>query len=134
MEDYVSFETANLLKEKGFDERGLCVYTIEDQSFHVFGDWVENSCLMGHLISAPTLQMAMKWLRTKNIFIDIFHYNSKMAPFVWLIFAYDVLAPQRAETYEEAVENAIKYVLEHWDDVNDALSKYYENDSKYLKI
>lgn len=52
-EDYVSFNTAKLLKEKGFDE--------ECQQY--YGDY-KYSC--------PTLQMAMKWLReVHNLFIFI---------------------------------------------------------------
>ena len=81
-EDYVSFETAKLLKEKGFDEAthqfykaitylgteatNICIKLldgIEDEPFHnsVYGvdlngeDTGEYAC--------PTLQMAMKWLR-----------------------------------------------------------------------
>ena len=75
-EDYVSFETAKLLKEKGFDGILPCVYIDTKKSD-------KKPCLLdtlcnyndGHIkdvISAPTLQMAMKWLREKhNLFIFI---------------------------------------------------------------
>lgn len=67
-EDYVSFETAKLLKKKGFD--GECDYLYADGKLMradafacdwnkgetMFADY-ENEC------SAPTFQMAMKWLR-----------------------------------------------------------------------
>lgn len=118
-EDYVSFETAKLLKEKGFDERGLCVYTVDNKELIVFGDWVENSCLLPHLIAAPTLQMAMKWLRVKyNIHIEpryfpmpnIYRYIIIRSP-----VTIDNISshPQYFSSYEDACEAAIKYCLEN---------------------
>ena len=62
-EDYVSFETAELLKEKGFYE--FCPYsysTFFPNSPH-FGVTDLRKGSMKHQIYAPTLQMAMKWLR-----------------------------------------------------------------------
>ena len=136
-EDYVSFETAKLLKEKGFDEG--CSFVVNTISKGVMPvSWPttnsdiedEKACL----IALPTLQMAMKWLREKNIFIDIYHYNFRKAPFVWLIFAYNKLTPRAEQTYEQAAESAIKYILENWDDINEVLEKYYKNDEILQKI
>ena len=131
-EDYVSFEVAKLLKERGFDGDTSCYYTPDNEkrwTYQHYQDFDKKD-----RIECPTLQMAMKWLRTKNIFIDVFHYNSKMAPFVWVIFAYNVLTPQRVDTYEEAEEAAIKYVLENWDDVNKVLDEYYKYENLLPKI
>lgn len=124
-EDYVSFEIAKLLKEKGFDERGLCVYTVEEERFYTFGDWVENSCLLPNLISAPTHQMALKWLReVHKIFVEPFvaidlngkyHYSFRLLNSI----CKDILEPKDLvridvkDTYEEAVEAALKYTLEN---------------------
>lgn len=124
-EDYVSFEVAMLLKEKGFDERGLCVYVVEDKSLIVFGDWVENSCLLEHLIAAPTHQMALKWLReVHKIFVEPFvaidlngkyHYCFRLLNSI----CKDILEPKDLvkidfkDTYEEAVETALLYVLKN---------------------
>lgn len=67
-EDYVGYETAKLLKEKGFDEECNIAYfngTLVDYTMFGF-------CLGGDLIDCPTLQMAMKWLRiVHNLFIFI---------------------------------------------------------------
>ena len=76
-ESYVSFETARLLKEKGFPQH-ITSYT------YFVGDDKKRGCVVGefighpsietdiHLIDAPTQQMAMAWLREhKNIDIDI---------------------------------------------------------------
>ena len=133
-EDYVSFEIAQLLKEKGFDGHTYAYYEDEDNpniSLHASKSINWNKT---EFISKPTLQMVMKWLRERRIFIDIFHYNSKFAPFVWMIFAYNKTSPQRAETYEEAAEAAIKYILENWDDVNSVLDEYYKVDKKLPMI
>lgn len=61
-EDYVSFENAKLLKEKGFDEG--C-----DKYYPIKGGEVEELTLdelnyhRSQFIKAPTHQMAMRWLR-----------------------------------------------------------------------
>lgn len=123
-EDYVSFETAKLLKEKGFDVWG-------DGSFGtVTKIWKEyspsgmlNDCSMGlpsrKAFPAPTLQMAMKWLReVHNIHIEVRYF------FVPHIYKYTITYtpvtldniishPQCFNTYEEACEAAIKYCLEN---------------------
>ena len=158
-EDYVSFETAKLLKEKGFDGKCYKVwahYTSSTPKLWAAPTFVEGETIVDresvesaervwnmiyadsenkyHGYLAPTLQMAMKWLREKNIFIDIYHYNFRKAPFVWLIFAYNKLTPRAEQTYEQAAESAIKYILENWDDINEVLEKYYKNDEILQKI
>ena len=79
-EDYVSFETAKLLKEKGFSENteheiwyvikqfstgchwNSCTYKVGDTT----REYDDDCC-----IPMPTLQMAMKWLReVHNLFIQ----------------------------------------------------------------
>ena len=66
-EDYVSFETAKLLKEKGFNE--ICKYEYSvpnvDKGYVLqrFFKPIKNSELIDDAYTAPTLGMAMKWLR-----------------------------------------------------------------------
>ena len=68
-EDYVSFETAKLLKEKGFDEYCPKSYfkmnkTLKESGF---SEWEKVNEL-----KAPTQSFAMKWLReVHKIFIEI---------------------------------------------------------------
>ena len=75
-EDYVSFETANLLKEKGFDWE--CIgYYVDDEPDDVYHSLCgeTNSTWESRCCSAPTLQMAMKWLReVHDVYIDISIY------------------------------------------------------------
>lgn len=74
-EDYVSFEIAKLLKEKGFDEPCECLYDTENNDVSIVNGWMNtsNSELEERefvCYSAPTLQMAMKWLReTHNVLV-----------------------------------------------------------------
>ena len=116
-EDYVSFEIAKLLKEKGFDEATMGIY-YKDGTFKLLCLNTWNSKFVTP-ISAPTLQMAMKWLReVHNIKVNIFYNNSNytieyfepntqtgVGKFVFIGDGYHV--------YEEACEAAIKYCLEN---------------------
>lgn len=122
-EDYVSFETAKLLKEKGFNDVPVYTYYLSYGGFYMSPMAVTNKKLyaQGH-IAAPTLQMAMKWLReVHNLEIypyhDMFQENNK-----WWYgiekFTKGCSNCQYEEepiysTYEEACEAAVKYCLEN---------------------
>lgn len=132
-EDYVSFEIAKLLKEKGFDEG--CSFVVNAISKGVMPvSWpTTNSDIedeKASLIALPTLQMTMKWLREiHNIFIVIephtYDYiNGKNSSYVFAIWEGDNyieiysyknsgLRGISYSTYEEACEAAIKYCLEN---------------------
>lgn len=112
-EDYVSFETAKLLKEKGFDE---------DSWFHYDADG--DIVTRGYRLNMPedipawTLQMAMKWLR--NIHGLFIHIDVIREASCWLADIQDIkgdvsVYPVENEfpNYEEACEAAIKYCLEN---------------------
>lgn len=125
-EDYVGFETAKLLKEKGFDESTSMVYM-------PYGDLCKldrydnirnsnyNDITKNYFeYTAPTIQMAMKWLReVHNIAIVI-------APSVFWgkynasiykrnnIYPYGFDGDSLVSSYEKAAEAAIKYCIEHF--------------------
>ncbi len=61
-EDYVSVETARLLKEKGFD------WNCESKRFYPEPDYDQES---PDGVYAPTIQMAVKWLRKKGFHIFV---------------------------------------------------------------
>ena len=112
-EDYVSFETAKLLKEKGFDWDCQYCYIDEDDS-----DKEQLEVPTGYEaeIDAPTLQMAMKWLRDIHglfIHIDVIREAS-----CWLADIQDIkedvnIYPVEEDfpNYEQACEAGIKYCL-----------------------
>ena len=130
----VSFETAKLLKEKGFDGKCHAFYRktllnnkITDKAeLHISTHLsLTNSNLQDKLYKeivycvAPTLQMAMKWLRKEyNIHIEpryfptpnIYRYVIIHSP---VTFENIDSHPQYFNTNEEACEAAIKYCLEN---------------------
>ena len=117
-EDYVSFEVAKLLKEKGFKGDINAYYHIWDNGNKVCSIQEFSRSEAPHLyIPAPTLQMAMKWLRKKNISIEA----SVVRSHYWVYTIYKILSNKVEEsyndggfkTYEEAVEAALKYSLEN---------------------
>jgi hypothetical protein len=133
-EDYVSFETARLLKEKGFDAEtehemwyvikqfstgchwNSCTYKVGD----VTREYDDDCC-----ISMPTLQMAMKWLRENHNLVvnpvttsagvrdygeweaDIYYRDSGIDATV------NACGHIYGETYEEACDAGIRYCLEN---------------------
>lgn len=114
-EDYVSFEIAKLLKEKGFNEACYTNY-VDDKIINY--DYVStNFELIEGVISAPTLQMAMKWLREKcNIIINVWYSNPNWAAQYLETRTHSgtpafFLIGENYKTYEEGVKAAIKYCL-----------------------
>ena len=138
-EDYVSFETAKLLKEKEFDETCRAFWKVWDNRTtlcdcspsHLF-EYCHNSMLEQYNddeelnISAPTLQMAMKWLRKVHhyyiqVMLDSWACGGHMGYYVVIqktnsdfeMMLQDILDEVFYKTYEEACEAAIKYCLEN---------------------
>ena len=125
-EDYISFETAKLLKEKGFDEATIGYYnTISEipEKIKFFDSPIsiyDSDGLIG-CIQAPTLQMAMKWLRevhSIDISIDIRFWTDDEGVDVksWRYTVYrtdEIEDFGQSDTYEDACEEAIKYCLEN---------------------
>ena len=113
-EDYVSFETAKLLKEKGFNEDCRDSYDWKG-NFHL-----NTSSNNGSIkkIAAPTLQMTMKWLReVHNLWCEI----SPEGKGLWYREVYSLTDEEyipnsnghKIKSYEKACEAAIKYSLEN---------------------
>lgn len=134
-EAYVSFETAKLLKEKGFNERLLTFYITDEakkegcfQLMAFTDDKIDNNH-SDHCYLAPTLQMAMKWLReVHNIQIELnwdkgnqlYSFNiwkpGRYQPEIssldlWRIYKDDNYLGEWK--YEEACEAALLYSLEN---------------------
>lgn len=137
-EDYVSYEVAKLLKEKGFNEPCRSYYTdYEDYiDFSYCNDELTDLQMGVWETLRPTQQMAMKWLREVykiHISVDVspiygkvkdekgrntcrllyWHY---MACGEWMNDKYN--PNQKAfvvsgKSNEEAVEAALKYSLEN---------------------
>ena len=118
---YVSYEIAELLKEKEFD---IPTYTFYNPAKKPY--WLKlDPCLInrnaGVQISAPSHQMVMKWLREKyKIFIEIgvsidlnevYHYSFIILDKICKYLKRGDKVFYR--TYEETCEASIKYTLEN---------------------
>lgn len=115
-EDYVSFEIAKLLKEKGFDEPCTSKYCTDgsfDRSFCHY----KNSEINKDAYNAPTHQMAMKWLREVHGLIISIEFQIICPTWKWRIYIKSSNDKhtdfQHYDKYEEAVEAALKYSLEN---------------------
>ena len=83
-EDYVSFETAKLLKEKGFNEKVYGYYSVKSDN----DDTPQFGPLYNHnqsiqMISAPTLQMAIKWLNEVHHILVVSDYEYEFTDTSW---------------------------------------------------
>lgn len=77
-EEFVTLETAKLLKEKGFKEDVFTFYEVDcvegDMILSETYDESENFNEKNDCLSAPTQSLAQKWLReTKNIHICVYN-------------------------------------------------------------
>ena len=122
-EDYVSFEVAKLLKEKGFDIYVSSFYDVEGEFNRKEADWNWKS---GSRYSAPTLQMAMKWLRRVHNLHCAVDYDFVLGWYCQITslketveYDYEEMKhyhPEKDNGFsspEEACEEAIKYCLEN---------------------
>lgn len=132
-EDYVSFEVAKLLKEKGFQQlKNNCGYfttemvysidTDDDGKHHFAHQYPAGVYDKDKYIAAPTHQMVMKWLReVHNLSVETFSIKgtSNVCPVFWKGNVVKLLTQDRAfsgelvDSYEEAIEAALKYSLEN---------------------
>ena len=121
-EDYVSFETAKLLKERGFDENLLVCYTPDGLFARSYGIKMYTNESEDSAVECicPTLQMAMKWLReVHKLYCDIKIGDGDFVIDIISLkdgeFGCEVTEPESCvyPTYEEACEAAIKYCLEN---------------------
>ena len=131
-EDYVSFEVAKLLKEKGFDWLESPFYSDQDRD-----EWKQNNSYTvpnkeytpevpfdseALTMVAPhvSLQMAMKWLREEKgiAIVPVIHSVLDYEKFLWDV---EIIVAKCNETYhqgwvyesyEEMCNTAIEYCLE----------------------
>ena len=124
MEDFVSFEIAKKLKEKGFNWTCSHYYRTKSKDlFMIFPreDWSN----IEERINAPTISQVLKWLREeKMIYIEIFLYDRKYSYLIKSITQIceedlfhkclnDDTADEEYATYEQAALAGIEYVLDN---------------------
>jgi hypothetical protein len=125
-EQYVTFEVARLLKEKGFDWFTYSYYTKDDVDKEpYFGmenlcpdNWNGQAAEVNDLwFSAPTQQMAMRWLREEK---GIHIYPIPVTGFYYVVSVYledgnkvhnRILSRSGRHAYEDVVDAALAYCL-----------------------
>lgn len=122
-EQYVSFEIAKLLKEKGFDWPTIEYYSLSGGIYR-FVDGIADICGISSY-PRPTQQMACRWLREEHEIdiIPIIRHSLKYAqesPFRdYACRVYDcdgnivLSATKWYSRYESAIEVALEYVLKN---------------------
>lgn len=117
-EQYVSFETAKLLKDKGFMGDECHAFYTEDGKIFYYQHYHDFD--RRYVTDAPTQQMAMRWLREKHKL----HCSVVLKDVTKDTYVYSIadLGDDRHwirgeyleyPSYEEACESAIKYCLEN---------------------
>ena len=121
-EDYVSFETAKLLKEKGFDQNCATYYLDGHVWRHYHGEVIPKG---KQIYAAPSQAIAMKWLReVHGLHISLepcYDYDSMHV--IFLAFVQNVAdvhefmdGRKNVASYpnaEKCYELALKYCLEN---------------------
>ena len=131
-EAYVSFETAKLFKDKGFNQPLLTVYITDKEqkegafSHMAFSDDTVTNDYSKQIIICPTQQMITRWLReVYNIhvvaFCPIIDIDTKKLGVTYNVVISmldnDCLAADtdiedvEYKSYEDAIESGIKYCL-----------------------
>jgi hypothetical protein len=125
--EYVDFDMAKKLKEKGFSE--ICSHYYRTKSKDLFmifpcEDWSN----IEERVNAPTISQVLKWLRNeKDIFIQLEYINQKacgctiikqktggvIAKWNYDKFQYVNKNPLVGNTYEQAAIAGIEYVLDN---------------------
>ena len=135
--DFVSFEIAKKLKEKGFEcDHPFAMYSEEGvfydlctsakyitsasgfkcRCYYDYEDFDEHDCV------APTISQVLKWLREeKKLFVEIFMYHSCYLYEIYNTEIYDVDFTQKSEkyseeeyaSYEQAALAGIEYAIDN---------------------
>lgn len=107
-EQLITFETAKLAKEKGFDEY-VCLHYSNYEG--VFMDDIKNYELDHTKFSAPTQSLLQKWLREehdKELFI---YKNLERSKYICYLYSgvkrYSGFTENEGETYEQALEKGL---------------------------
>ena len=119
IEQIVSFDTAVLAKEKGFDEKTISYYNLNKISYQV-GDNIpfQHNTKAMYCYTAPSQSLLQKWLReVHKIFISIYSCdNNQLFNYNIQIGINDLCLPKSignksVNTYEEALEAGLLEAL-----------------------
>ena len=123
-ESYVSFDTARMLKEAGFDVPCNSYYELED------GEAVRKDCIRPYdhngfgdtICSRPTLTLAARWLRDKHrlhVSVSIVGLFDGLRDITYWAFSimnvntalFEYIDGNRYDSYEEALEAGLQKAI-----------------------
>ena len=134
MKDFVTFELAVKLKERGFPQRPDCFNYSSNydwdglRKIHSLSNasvWFDPNISRDNIYFAPTISQVLKWLREeKKIHIEIFLYDGKYSYFIKSITQIcendlfhkclnEDTTDDEYTTYEQAALAGIEYVLDN---------------------
>jgi hypothetical protein len=119
--DFVDFNLAKKLKEKGFPQRTFGEYDMLGACYFEDGRFYEKGCIteVARAYTAPTIAQVLKWLREeKNIYclpwfergVDMWFY-AICKPSYGCEFP-EFMSKSDYDTYEQAAIAGIAYVLD----------------------
>ena len=127
-ESYVSFDTAKMLKEAGFDVPTSTHYSNSGSVWESPTPVDYNDDKSCKACSRPTQALAARWLRevngihvSSNIFMDSANDADGKTVDEWTFWSYDLFdnsgriieeSDDRYDSYEEAIEAGLKHSLE----------------------
>lgn len=128
--EFVSFEIAKKLKEKGFREECLCHYIGEDLVYNIESPIANNQLWFSHnkfdniwhrdFVDAPTISQVLKWLRKEKEIYCLPYFEQGIDMWLYAICkpAYgceypEFISESDYDTYEQAALAGIEYVLDN---------------------
>lgn len=126
-QDFVTYETAKQIKERGFDE--LCEYYYLADYSELMKGQCHNHNDIGLSLSAPHIYQAQKWLREKyglhisvNSYLDYSEDTDGRKCDEWRFWDYDIMSIANGKvisnggfefaTYEQALQEGVCAALE----------------------
>ena len=116
-ESYVSFDTARMLKEAGFNVPCFNQYTDRGTVWHC--DCPENFNISQCATSCPTQALAARWLREAHGIMIVSFFDDYMSKWYYVIDGVKkqsvikcVQSASDYDNYEEAIEAGLKHSLE----------------------
>lgn len=116
-EQFVSFDTARMLKEAGFDVPCTSQYTENEFAWENLRktDFNKN----GYVFSRPTQALAARWLREVYGIMIVSFFDDYMSKWYYVIDGVKkqsvikcVQSASDYDNYEEAIESGLKHSLE----------------------
>jgi len=147
-EDYVSYETAKLLKEKGFNEECFMFWRYgkandkDDTDGISLSSWNENDSnrvtnseldeyfndkLSSEGYSAPTIQMVIKWLEVEHRLLILKDYVNVVGN---IIFLYQLSVVKIKE--DGSIDDVFESYCVHDKDYNNGCNRIIKHCLKYL--